>query len=110
MTDKIKELRRLASGGTPTDVEVDVCTNVGCLGTSVTYSEYWQEFSGNWVYPIPHADLTPKDAYNSVPMWEGDYGKCRRRYCAWLADVLEYELEHGVAATVRHLKETQETK
>jgi len=57
----------------------------------------WEEFSGDFEYPVPHDELEADVAYDTGNLWEGAYGDSRRRLCLHVAQWLEdnYGVNHG---------------
>jgi len=49
----------------------------------------WEEFSGDFDFPVPHAELEAELAYTIKSLWEGAYGDSRRRLCLHVAQWLE---------------------
>lgn len=53
----------------------------------------WPKASGSYLFPVPHPNLDPADAFLELrDLWADDeYGDNRRELCRWLADRLEKE-------------------
>ena len=56
----------------------------------------WEEFSGDFEFPVPHDELEAELAYDTENLWEGAYGDSRRRLCLHVAQWLEdnYGVRH----------------
>ena len=56
----------------------------------------WEEFSGEFEFPVPHDELEADIAYSIESLWEGAYGDSRRRLCLHVAQWLEdhYGVDH----------------
>jgi len=51
----------------------------------------WPHFSDDHEYPVPSgtACTNPYDAFRTLPLWSGPYGKLRRSWCLHLAKYFE---------------------
>ncbi|MNR00182.1 hypothetical protein D3C85_1159470 [compost metagenome] len=57
----------------------------------------WPEYSGNLVYPVPFKNMDPKDAYNNLDCWLGEYGETRIRLLDFLIEqlIIEVKIENA---------------
>ncbi len=95
----IAHLRCLADGTIePINENYGICSEIYNLrGSQVIYREIVDlmkihpDFSGVGIFPIPCPNENPKDAFLYDKKWDINtvYGRTRREWCAWLADVLE---------------------
>ena len=83
----LDELKKLKISG-PTDVTKGICSNVS--DDLAELFEKWPEFTGDSLFPVPHPQYTPHDAYMKThDLWIGEYGEARKR----LLDFCIAELE-----------------
>ena len=57
----------------------------------------WEEFSGDFDFPVPHDELEADVAYvSNRNLWKGAYGDSRRRLCLHVAQWLKdnYGVDH----------------
>lgn len=92
-------------------VIVGICRNLDRASTSVhgrpglvSFKQYderlaelassWPGHSGDPKYPVPHAEMSPYDAYcDTRNLWEGEYGASRVRLLDHLIGRLRMEME-----------------
>ena len=101
----ILTLRYLAKPGSiPDRIDCGICSNLklhalDCLLWSAVVAAAaasWEEFSGDFEYPVPHDELEADGAYDEGNLWTGAYGDSRRRLCLHVAQWLEdnYGVRH----------------
>jgi len=97
----VKHLRRWGNGETPALKNDGVCRNIMYISNNkingmdlcAKYADKFPEYSGSIKYPISD-ELDARDAYHNLLKWyDNKYGKCRRRFCLFLADEIEKENE-----------------
>lgn len=81
-------LKRLYEEG-PEDKSLGICSLLPCEYESALKALFprWPEYSGNITFPVPHPELSPRDAYLFLyDIWNRDteYGKARWRLLEWL--------------------------
>lgn len=55
--------------------------------------EEWPEFSGYHRFPVGFKRGSPELAFESLPLWQGEYGDSRRRLALFMADWFEENLD-----------------
>ena len=101
----ILTLRDLAKfDSIPERRNVGICGNLRLHALDITpwdavvaeAAAYWEEFSGDFDFPVPHDELEAELAYDIESLWEGAYGDSRRRLCLHVAQWLEdnYGVRH----------------
>ena len=101
----ILTLRDLAKfDSIPARIHCGICGNLSqhaldCTPWVVVVAEAaasWEEFSGEFNFPVPHDELEADIAYFIENLWEGAYGDSRRRLCLHVAQWIEdnYGVDH----------------
>lgn len=101
----ILTLRGLSKPGSiPARIYCGICSNLRLHALDHTpwsavvaeAAASWEEFSGNFDFPVPHDELEADVAYDDGNLWEGAYGDSRRRLCLHVAQWLEdnYGVRH----------------
>ena len=101
----ILTLRDLSKPGSiPARIYCGICSNLKLHALDRTpwsavvaeAAASWEEFSGDFAFPVPHDELEADVAYDTGNLWEGAYGDSRRRLCLHVAQWLEdnYGVRH----------------
>ena len=94
----------LKPGSIPARIYCGICSNLKLHALDRTpwsavvaeAAASWEEFSGDFDFPVPHDELEADVAYDTESLWEGAYGDSRRRLCLHVAQWLEdnYGVDH----------------
>ena len=101
----ILTLRDLAKfDSIPEQIHCGICSNLKLRALDRTpwravvaeAAASWEEFSGDFEFPVPHDELEAELAYDIENLWKGAYGDSRRRLCLHVAQWLEdnYGVDH----------------
>lgn len=89
-------LKYLAKGGMPENPSDGLCLTINLRFYPISINEgalrEWPEYSGTYMFPVPHPKLGPREAYCDIAnVWRkgSKYGDARRRLCKWLVEKIE---------------------